>query len=598
MSSYRHEMPFGASLIDGDGGVRFRLYAPGNERADLLYDSGSGERRVPLESRADGWFEAVRADARAGTRYRFAIGELLVPDPASRFQPEGVHEASVVVDPRAFAWPHDAWNGRPWNEHVFYELHAGTFTPEGTYAAAQTKLDHLAALGVTAVELMPLADVPGTRNWGYDGVLAFAPSHNYGTPEDLKAFIVAAHARGLAVFLDVVHNHFGPEGNYLHAYGKVFYTDRFSTPWGSAIDVVDDDRETVRQFFIENALYWLEEYRFDGLRFDAVDEIYDHPQRRFLRQLARTVEERIDRPVYLVIENYRNEAGLLESGYRAQWNDDAHHAAHAAITGEADGYYQDYAKHAPALLARTLTQGFAYQGERSTFRDIPRGEPSAHLELGSFVTFLQNHDQVGNRAFGDRIATLAPADALRAALAVLFLAPSPPLLFMGEEWAASTPFLYFCDFEPELARKVTEGRRNEFRTFASFADPQARERIPDPTDPATFEKSKLRWDEALREPHRGWLAYYTQLLEIRREQIAPRVAGVRGTDAGFELIGAAGIRARWRLASGVLRLDANLGPSTEGGFDVTPEGTLVFCTHEPTYAGGRAPAWSARWSIG
>ena len=259
MSSYRHEMPFGASLTDGDGGVRFRLYAPANERVDLLYDTGGGERRVPLESRADGWFEATRADARAGTRYRFAIGELLVPDPASRFQPEGVHEASVVVDPCAFAWPEDGWNGRPWNEHVFYELHVGTFTPEGTYAAAQAKLDHLVALGVTAVELMPLADVPGTRNWGYDGVLAYAPSHNYGTPDDLKAFVAAAHARGLAVYLDVVQNHFGPEGNYLHAYAKIFYTDRFHTPWGSAIDVVDDDNETVRSFFIENALYWLEE---------------------------------------------------------------------------------------------------------------------------------------------------------------------------------------------------------------------------------------------------------------------------------------------------------------------------------------------------
>jgi malto-oligosyltrehalose trehalohydrolase len=552
---------------------------------------------VPLEGRADGWFEATRADARAGTRYRFAIGELLVPDPASRFQPDGVHAASLVVDPAAFAWPDDGWNGLPWNEHVFYELHVGTFTPEGTYAAAQSKFDHLVALGVTAVELMPLADVPGARNWGYDGVLAYAPSHNYGAPEDLKAFIAAAHARGLAVYLDVVQNHFGPDGNYLHAYAKIFYTDRFHTPWGSAIDVVDDDRATVREFFIENALYWLEEYRFDGLRFDAVDEIYDRPLRRFLRQLARTVGERVDRPVYLVVENHANEATLLEAGYRAQWNDDAHHAAHVTITGETDGYYRDYAGRGPALLARTLTEGFAYQGERSAFRDFARGEPSAHVELGSFVTFLQNHDQVGNRAFGERITTLASGDAVRAALAVLLLAPSPPLLFMGEEWAASTPFLYFCDFEPELAHKVTQGRRNEFRTFASFADPAARERIPDPADPATFEKSKLRWGELEGEPHRGWLLYYKRLLEVRRDQIAPRVAGVRGADAAFDLAGATGIRARWRLTSGVLHLDANLGPSAEGGFGVMPEGRLVFCTHEPTFAGGYAPAWSARWAI-
>jgi len=584
-TTHRHDMPFGAQLLGGERGVRFRLYAPGNASAVLLYDAGDGERRATLEPRAEGWFETVRPDARAGTRYRFGVGGLVVPDPASRYQPEGVHGPSVVVDPAAFAWPQDGWHGRAWNEHVFYELHVGTFTPAGTFAATQAKLEHLVALGVTALELMPVAAVPGARNWGYDGVLAFAPSHNYGSPEDLKALVAAAHAHGLAIYLDVVYNHFGPEGNYLHAYAKSFYTDDFDTPWGSAIDVAGNDRSAVRAFFIENALYWLEEYRFDGLRLDAVHEIYDRPERRFLRELAHAVHERATHPVALVLENDANEAALLDAGYRAQWNDDAHHAAHVAITGQRDGYYAGYADRAPALLARTLTAGFI------------RGEPSAHLEVASFVTFLQNHDQVGNRPFGERIAALAPEPAVRAVLAVLLLAPSPPLLFMGEEWAASTPFLFFCDFEPELARKVTEGRRNEFGSFAAFSDPAAREEIPDPSAPETFRKSTLRWEERSHAPHSGWLAYYTGLLRLRREEITPRIAGVRGDAAGFEAIGATGIRAHWQLAGGRLALEANLGPDAVLDLGAAPAGRVLFAAPAGAFGEDGAAPWSVRWTL-
>ena len=592
-----HEMPFGAAVLDDGAGVHFRLYAPGNRTAKVLYDAGRGERGAAMAQSGDGWFETTCADARAGTYYRFAVADSLVPDPASRYQPGGVHAPSLIVDPRSFAWPDDGWSGRPWGEHVFYELHVGTFTPEGTFAAAVTKLDALAALGVTAIELMPVSDAPGLRNWGYDGVLPFAPSHNYGTPDELKALIAAAHQRGLAAYLDVVYNHFGPEGNYLHAYAKTIYTDRFHTPWGSAIDVAGE-RGDVRAFFIENALYWLEEYRFDGLRLDAVQEIYDGPQRSFLRELARTVGERATHPVHLIVENYKNEATLLVAGFRAQWNDDAHHAAHAAITGQRDGYYADYAS-APALLARALTSGFAYQGEPSVFRGgEPRGEPSTGLELGSFVTFLQNHDQVGNRPLGERITTLAPPEAVRAAVAILLLAPSPPMLFMGEEWAASTPFLFFCDFEPELARAVTEGRRNEFRSFEGFSDPVARERIPDPAALETFEASKLRWDERTRAPHSAWLEYYTHLLGVRRDEIAPRAAGVRGTDAGFELVGTSGIRARWRMSDGSdLMLEANLVATPLGGFDRSPAGRVIFSTHPSEFAAETAPAWGVRWTI-
>ncbi len=587
-------MPFGAQLCAG--GVRFRLYAPNASRVEVFTTTSGAQCSMSLTRDGAGWFEAVDGSARTGTRYAFSLdgSALRVPDPASRFQPDGVHAPSVVVDPTAFEWP-TTWSGLLWSEHVFYELHVGTFTPEGTYAAARTKLDHLVALGITALEVMPLAEYPGERNWGYDGVLPFAPSHNYGAPDDLKAFIEDAHGHGLAVYLDVVYNHFGPEGNYLHGYAPTFYTERHHTPWGAAIDV---ENATARAFFIENALYWTHEYRFDGLRLDAIHAIYDGPGRPFLRELARRVNERSDRPISLVLENDHNEAALLETGFRAQWNDDAHHAMHVIITGERDGYYGDYAADAVALLGKTLTTGFGYQGEFSAYRNAERGTPSGQLTLGSFVTFLQNHDQIGNRPFGDRINALAPSDALRAIVAVYLLAPSPPLLFMGEEWGASSPFLYFCDFEPELARAVTAGRRSEFGSFAAFADPAARERIPDPSARATFERSKLDWDEAVRETHGAWLAYYRQLLSIRRTELAPRIAGVRGTDTLSQTIGAAGLQARFRLDDGTaLTLDANLGARNESGFAENPGGYVLFSTHDPTYQGSVAPAWSVRWTL-
>jgi malto-oligosyltrehalose trehalohydrolase len=600
-TTFRNEMPFGARLNADGGGVSFRLYAPSAREVAVLYrNDDARERRTTLDRAPGGWFETTCADARAGTLYRFRIDGAEVPDPASRFQPDGVHGPSRVVDPAAFAWPEVAGRLRPWNEHVFYELHVGTFTPEGTYAAAQAKLPHLAELGVTALELMPLAEVPGTRNWGYDGVFLYAPTRNYGTPEELKALVAAAHALELGIYLDVVYNHFGPEGNYLHGYAPEFWTEEFHTPWGAAIDVAGPDRDGVRAFFIENALYWLQEYRFDGLRFDAVHAIFDGPERRFLRELARAVDERIDRPVHLILENEGNESSLLEPGaFRAQWDDDAHHAAHVALTGQRDGYYAEYAADPVGTLGRTLTQGFAFQGEPSAHRGgEPRGEPSAELPLGSFITFLQNHDQIGNRPFGERIGRLAEDYALRAMLAIVLLAPPPPMLFMGEEWGASTPFLFFCDFEPELAAKVTAGRRAEFGSFAAFADPAARERIPDPSAAQTFAASKLNWDEIDREPHRAWLDYYRQLLRLRQAEIAPRIAHVRGVDAAYEKIGARGLRARWRLDDGLtLGLEANLGKDSTPGFTSRPHGFVVFSTHDPTFADTIAPPWSVRWTL-
>ncbi len=586
-------MPFGAELTPLDG-VRFRLYAPSATHVDLMLDDSAPE---PLRRVDDGFFECVDSRARAGSRYAFLVDGMRVPDPASRFNPDGPHGSSVVVDPAAFPWPHDQWNGRAWNEHVFYEIHIGTFTPEGTYAAAAEKLPHVVDLGITAVELMPIAQAPGARNWGYDGVLLYAPAHTYGTPEDIKNFIVRAHALGVAVYLDVVYNHFGPEGNYLHAYAPEFYTDRHDTPWGAAIDVLE--RAHVRAFFIENAIYWLEEFRFDGLRLDAVHAIHDGDDRAFLRELAATVHKRVTRPVHLIIENDDNESALLEAGFRAQWNDDAHHAAHVTVTAERDGYYADYADAPTAMFGRTLTKGFGYQGEPSSVRDGKlRGSLSDHLAHASFVNFLQNHDQIGNRPHGERITALAPDYAVRAVVAALLLAPPVPLLFMGEEWGASTPFLFFCDFAPDLARSITAGRRNGFAAFADIADPEMRDVIPDPNSPETFVRSTLLWDERTTSPHDAWLAYYRNLLRIRATEIAPRSARACGVDAEYDAIGEFGLRAKWRLDDGsALALETNLGETAQDGFSAYPKGCVVFSTHDPTFADGIAPPWSVRWTI-
>ena len=556
---------------------------------------------------ADGWHELATAGAAAGTRYRFDVGAgRLVPDPASRYQPQDVHGPSEVIDPLGYRWQDRGWRGRPWEEAVIYELHVGAFTPEGTFRAAVGRLDELARLGVTAIELMPVADFPGVRNWGYDGVLPFAPDGCYGRPEDLKALIDAAHARGLMVLLDVVYNHFGPEGNYLHLYAPQFFTERHHTPWGAAINFDGPHSRTVRDFFIHNALYWLEEYHFDGLRLDAVHAIVDDSDPHILAELAEAVRggPARERCVHLVLENDKNQARYLERAsdgrarfFDAQWNDDVHHAFHVLLTGETDGYYADYAQAATRHLGRCLTQGFAYQGEESAHRNrTPRGEPSAQLPLSAFVSFLQTHDQVGNRAFGERLASLAADEALRAATVAWLLAPSPPLLFMGEEFGAATPFLFFCDLGPELAQAVTEGRRREFARFARFADPAARAGIPDPNDPETFTRSKLDWACRPRMPHARWLALYRDLLALRREHLLPRLAAMRGDSGEFRVLGAGALTAQWRLGDGSsLRLYLNL---SQGSVPLAapPAGALLRCEAADTaaaLAAGRLPAFSA-----
>ncbi|MBI4253851.1 MAG: malto-oligosyltrehalose trehalohydrolase, partial [Candidatus Rokubacteria bacterium] len=395
----RHAMPFGAEPL-ARGGVRFALWAPAAMRVELCLE---GAALLPMEHHADGWARVIHERGHPGDRYRFRIdGRLLVPDPASRFQPEDMRGPSEVVDPEAFEWTDAGWPGRPWEEMVFYELHVGTFTPEGTFAAVEARLDHLADLGVTGLQLMPIGDFPGRWNWGYDGVLPFAPDSRYGRPEALKALVQASHARGIAVFLDVVYNHFGPEGNYLGAYAPAFFRARHAMPWGGAINFDGPGSREVRAFFRENALFWLEEYHLDGLRFDAVHAIRDTSPVHILDEIAEAVHSGPGAAcsVHLVLENDANEARYLRPDaqgrrrFAAQWNDDIHHALHVLATGERDGYYVDYPDPVGAV-ARGLAEGFAYQGEHSSYRGRPRGEKTAGVPLTAFVSFVQNHDQVG-----------------------------------------------------------------------------------------------------------------------------------------------------------------------------------------------------------
>ncbi|WP_221930967.1 malto-oligosyltrehalose trehalohydrolase [Telmatospirillum sp. J64-1] len=601
----RHHMPFG-TRIEPDG-VRFYLWAPDAREMELCLYGPQGNRLRKMVKLADGFWECLAEEAHAGCRYSFRVdGDLHVPDPASRWQPEDVHGPSEIIDPQAFDWQDGEWKGRPWEEAVLYELHVGTFTEEGTFAAIEKKLDYLADLGVTAVELMPVADFPGSRNWGYDGVLHFAPDSRYGRPEDLKRLVQACHARGLMAFLDVVYNHFGPDGNYLHVYAKKFFTDKHQTPWGAGINYDDEHSEVVRDFFVHNALYWLEEYHFDGLRFDAVHAIKDDSERHFLYELAERVREEFQeqREIHLVLENDDNAARFLdrdkETGharhFTAQWNDDIHHVLHTIATGEDGGYYADYADDPLNKLGRCLAQGFAFQGEASPYRQgEKRGEPSAHLPPLSFVSFIQNHDQVGNRAMGERITALASREQVRAVAALYLMAPSIPMLFMGEEWAAREPFYFFCDFEGELSEAVREGRRKEFAGFPQFADPKAREAIPDPTSHDTFAACILDWTAATAEQHEEMRDFYREALRTRRREITWRLAGMQGGSGGYELLGGRVLQASWMLGdSSRLEVIANLGPEP-ARIEEEPEGTFLFATHPD--AAEDLPPWSVAWYL-
>jgi malto-oligosyltrehalose trehalohydrolase len=593
----RHRMPFGAEMQAG-GGVRFRLWAPSQSEIGVSID---GAAALPLQRRDDGWHELACTAAKAGSLYRFKLADgSEVPDPASRFQPQDVHGPSEIIDPLAYRWGDADWGGRPWTQAVVYELHVGTFTSAGTFSAAIERLEHLATLGVTAIELMPLADFPGQRNWGYDGVLPYAPDSSYGRPEQLKAFIDAAHARGLMVILDVVYNHFGPDGNYLRAYAPQFFTDRHQTPWGEAINFDGPGSAQVRDFFIHNALYWLEEYHLDGLRLDAVHAIIDDGAQHLLQQLAQRVRADLPgRQMHLLLENEHNAPRWLERDqggnpllYTAQWNDDVHHALHVAATGESSGYYRDYDG---GKLGRALAEGFAFQGEVMAYRGGPRGAPSAHLPADAFISFIQNHDQIGNRALGERISSLAPARAVRAIAAVYLLLPQIPMLFMGEEWAEVRPFLFFCDFNAQLAQAVRDGRRQEFSRFPQFSSAAMRDRIPDPQAASTFASSKIDWTRLDQPASREVLEWYRRILAARRQYIVPLVELLHGEQAQFQVQGDGAVSVHWSIATATVTLSANLND--------TPMHTAAALAGQVIWQEGdmdehsRGGPWSVVWTL-
>jgi malto-oligosyltrehalose trehalohydrolase len=597
-----HAMEYGAE-VRSEGQVRFRIWAPSATLVSLRIEGLTNS--IPLNSLPGGWHEVITDEARSGTRYRFALADgTLVPDPASRFQPNDVHGPSEVIDPTEFKWSDSAWHNRPWSEAVIYELHVGTFTDEGTFVAAVGKLDHLVSLGVTAIEVMPVADFPGKRNWGYDGVLPYAPDSSYGRPEDFKWFIEQAHLKGLMVILDVVYNHFGPDGNLIPKYAPEIFTDHHKTPWGNAVNYDSDGSEFVREFVIQNALYWIEEFHLDGLRLDAVHAIKDDSPKHLLNELAERVREAASpRPVHLILENEDNRVELLRRGergepitYTAQWNDDMHHVLHTAATLETNGYYRDY-KGDTEKLGRALAEGFAFQGEIMRARNSARGEPSAELPPGAFIAFIQNHDQIGNRAFGERINAIASEEAVRAIAAVYLLLPQTPMLFMGEEWGSSQPFPFFCDFEGELGELVRKGRRAEFANFPEFQDPSQRERIPDPQAIETFNAAKLDWHQIEEEVHSQWLDWYTKILKVRRELIVTHVAQMTGDAGMYEVLGVGALVVRFWNSSGdrQLMLAANLSDNSTDGF---PEASGQTVWQEgPEQFGSQMRPWSVRWSF-
>ena len=584
-----------------EGGVRFSIWAPSVENLSLLIQDEPEPR--PMFQGSEGWYELFIKEARPGTRYKFVLPDgTHVPDPASRFQPEDVHGPSEVIDPNAFHWQDANWRGRPWHEAVLYELHIGTFTGEGTFLAAIQKLDHLVELGITAIEIMPVADFPGRWNWGYDGVLMYAPESSYGRPEDLKALVNAAHQRDLSVLLDVVYNHFGPDGNYLPSYAPQIFTKRHKTPWGDAVNYDDAGCAAVREFVIQNALYWIDEFHVDGLRLDAVHEIKDDSQMHVLDELAQRVRA-VDwkRPIHLILENERNEAHRLTrndrnepTSFTAQWNDDMHHVLHTAATLEAQGYYGDYSDD-PDKLGRALAEGFAFQGEMMPSIGEPRGEPSAQLPPSAFVAFMQNHDQIGNRAFGERISDIASSGAVRAVAATYLLLPQTPMLFMGEEWCTGKPFPFFCDFEGELGNLVREGRRDEFKKFPAFQDPQQRDRIPDPQAEATFQLGKLDWEQKDYGIHNDWFRWYKSILEIRKITLIPILKNVQGDSGQYVMKGKGGVVVSWAFPGVKLILHANL---SEYHLDNYPETTGKTIWQEgPVQVGSTVRPWSVHWSI-
>lgn len=598
-----HKMRFGAEVRPGS--TRFKIWAPKCKTVRLKL---KGSRtNLELENAGDGFHRLDVEGVGAGTLYKYLLPDgTEIPDPCSRYQPDDVHGCSQVIDPAAFEWTDVDWQGRIWEEAIIYELHIGTFTKAGTFAAAQAKLDHLVSLGITAIQLMPLADFYGEFNWGYDGAAWFAPDSSYGRPEDLKAFIDAAHRCSLMVFLDVVYNHFGPHGNYLPLVAPIF-TKRHTSPWGEAINYDDTGAATVRELVVENALYWVTEFNLDGLRFDAVHAISDNSPSHILELLAARIRaSQPNRHIHLIVENSDNQELWLRRNsnglpvhYTAQWNDDVHHLLHSAATGENTGYYADFdnLEERSNKLGRALAEGFAYQGEFKPHEGMKRGEPSVGLPATSFVAYMQNHDQVGNRVKGDRIGRLANADAVKALSAVYLLCPQIPMLFMGEEWASERPFPFFSDVPVEMREMVRKGRQDQLKSTPEHEDPTKPDvhEAVDPTSGATFRSAKLDWEKVARGPQADWLQHYRQLIDIRQKEIVPRLAGMTGFAASYEVLGPKCVLVTWKMGDGsTLRLYANLDDTT---LEVSPVPIGRRLHLQGFFDGARLGAWTVLWTL-
>ena len=523
---YPRRLPVGAEVVSGEG-VQFRVWAPERRQVEVVLE-GTTSEGWPLEAEADGYFSSLVPQVLAGQRYRYRLdgGPDLYPDPASRFQPEGPHGPSEVVDPRAFIWNDSAWQGSGPTGQVVYELHIGTFTPEGTWAAAAQRLNHLADTGITLLEIMPVADFPGRFGWGYDGVNLFAPTRLYGSPDDFRGFVDRAHALGLGAILDVVYNHIGPDGNYLLQFSKAYFTDRYENEWGEAINFDGPDSGPVREFFIANAGYWIEEFHLDGLRLDATQQIFDSSPDNVMAALTRRVREAAGgRATFIVAENEPQETRLVrpaaQGGYGmdALWNDDFHHSALVALNGHNGAYYMDY-HGTPQEFISALKFGYLYQGQHYSWQKQRRGTPALDLPASNFVTFIENHDQVANSGRGQRAWQLTSPGRCKAMTALLLLAPATPMLFQGQEFAASSPFLYFADHNPELAKLVNVGRKKFLAQFRDLALPEMQSCLTNPADVQTFERCRLDWSE--RERHAEMHALHRDLLKLRREDLVLR----------------------------------------------------------------------------
>ena len=594
-STHHRTLPFGAEFAAGDG-TRFRFFAPAAKAVRLAIDG-----REPLAMQADGhgWHELLVRDAGAGTLYRYLLPDgMAVPDPASRFQPQDVAGPSEVIDASSYAWQSREWCGVPWESVVLYEIHVGSFTREGTFRAAMEKLDHLAELGVTAIELMAIADFAGTRNWGYDAVLMYAPDSAYGRPEDLKAFVEAAHARGVMVILDVVYNHFGPEGNYLPKYFPQIFSKEHKTAWGPALNFDGECSEEAREFILQNALFWLQEYDVDGLRLDAAHAIIDNGPKHVLDELADRVHAFAGkRQLHLIREDENNIAVRLTrdaegkaTSYTAQWNHDIDHLLGAGFMGEMDERKEDD-KGETDRLGKAISEGFVIAAEEN-HKDFEAG---CHVPPNAFISFLQSHDLVGNRIFGERVTSLLGPECVRALAAVALLMPQAPMMFMGEEWGASSPFPYFCDFHGELGVAVQKGRCEQLGKLPGVSQEELKN-APNCQAESTFRSAQLRWEELEQPEHAAWFKLYKQLLLLRRARITPLLRGLSGRCGSHEVLGPGALKCTWKLAGDArLHLSANLWHEMREGFGKA-QGEVLWIQGADN-GSGELGAWTVRWSI-